>query len=158
MMAETATNDTAIDKTPGEILSVTREAQGLLMEDVAQRLRLPLRIIKAMEENDFEMGINLAFFRGYLRNYARLLGLPEKPVDMAFSALNIQWLFIRNGNVGSSCGGSINIRWRRRIDSLRRGRRCVSVRFRCIINLRWLCANSFRGINYLMLFHNGHTL
>ena len=62
----------------GQILREAREAQGITLEDAAVRLRLMQRQIEAMETDDFESLGQPVFARGFVRNYARLLGLaPE---------------------------------------------------------------------------------
>lgn len=62
----------------GQILRDAREAQGIALDDVAVRLRLMHRQIEAMETDDFDNLGQPVFARGFVRNYARLLGLaPE---------------------------------------------------------------------------------
>lgn len=62
----------------GQILRGTREAQGVTLDAAAGRLRLMHRQIEAMERDDFESLGQPVFARGFVRNYARLLGLaPE---------------------------------------------------------------------------------
>jgi len=62
----------------GQILREAREAQGITVEEVAVRLRLMHRQIEAMETDDFESLGQPVFARGFVSNYARLLGLaPE---------------------------------------------------------------------------------
>ena len=62
----------------GHILRDAREAQGITLEDAAVRLRLMQRQVEAMETDDFESLGQPVFARGFVRNYARLLGLaPE---------------------------------------------------------------------------------
>jgi len=62
----------------GQILREAREARGFTLEDVAARLRLMHRQVEAMETDDFESLGQPVFARGFVRNYARLLGLaPE---------------------------------------------------------------------------------
>lgn len=63
------------EATIGQILREAREVQGLRTEDVAARLRLMQRQIEAMEADDFESLGRPVFARGFVRNYARLLGL-----------------------------------------------------------------------------------
>lgn len=60
---------------PGIALRAAREAQGLDLATVAQRLRLMERQIDAIEKGDFESLGQPVFARGFVRNYARLLGL-----------------------------------------------------------------------------------
>ena len=62
----------------GRILRDAREAQGVTLDDAAVRLRLTHRQVEAMERDDFESLGQPVFARGFVRNYARLLGLaPE---------------------------------------------------------------------------------
>lgn len=90
----------------GQILREAREAQGITLDDVAMRLRLMHRQIAAMEADDFESMGQPVFARGFVRNYARLLGLapedllarmqgaPAEPVPVSQSAppLPRSWL------------------------------------------------------------------
>jgi cytoskeleton protein RodZ len=52
-----------------------REAQGLSLEQVATSLRLPVIQVRALEEGDYSKLPSVVFARGYLRSYARLLGV-----------------------------------------------------------------------------------
>lgn len=62
----------------GQTLRAAREAQGMSLDDVAAHLRLMHRQIEAMESDDFASLGQSVFARGFVRNYARLLGLvPE---------------------------------------------------------------------------------
>lgn len=59
----------------GAILRAAREARGLSVQDAAQQLRLMNRQITAMETDDFASLGQPVFARGFVRNYARMLGL-----------------------------------------------------------------------------------
>lgn len=59
----------------GQILREAREEQGVTLEDAAARLRLMQRQIEAIEADDFDSLGQPVFARGFVRNYARLLGL-----------------------------------------------------------------------------------
>ena len=59
----------------GEVLRAAREAKGWSIQEVANRLRLMNRQIDAIESNDFAALGQPVFARGFVRNYARLLGL-----------------------------------------------------------------------------------
>ena len=62
----------------GQTLRAAREAHGMSQDDVAAHLRLMHRQIEAMESDDFASLGQSVFARGFVRNYARLLGLvPE---------------------------------------------------------------------------------
>lgn len=62
----------------GQVLREAREAQNITRDDVALRLRLMHRQVEAIETDDFESLGQPVFARGFVRNYARLMGLqPE---------------------------------------------------------------------------------
>jgi len=65
---------------PGEKLRQAREACDLSVADVAVRLKLSVEKINALERGDVEGLATPVFVAGYLRTYARLLGLPEEDV------------------------------------------------------------------------------
>ncbi len=62
---------------PGARLRAAREARGLSIEDVAERLRLNAAMVLAMEQDRFALLGAPVFARGHLRNYAALVGAPE---------------------------------------------------------------------------------
>jgi len=67
-----------VEVSVGQVLREAREAQNITLEDVAMRLRLMHRQVEAMETDDFESLGQPVFSRGFVRNYARLMGLqPE---------------------------------------------------------------------------------
>jgi cytoskeleton protein RodZ len=59
----------------GARLRKAREAAGLSIEDVSERLKMPVRIVQALEEEDWKRLGAPVFVRGQLRSYSRLLGL-----------------------------------------------------------------------------------
>lgn len=59
----------------GASLKAAREAQGLSLDQCAGRLHLMIRQLSAMETNDFPALGQPVFARGFVRNYARMLGL-----------------------------------------------------------------------------------
>ena len=64
----------------GQVLREAREAQGVTLENAAIRLHLMQRQIEAMETDDFGSLGQPVFARGFVRNYARLLGLAPEPL------------------------------------------------------------------------------
>lgn len=68
------------DISVGEILRRAREAQGFSLAEVANALKLNIRQIEALESGRFDELPGLAFTRGFLRNYARLLRLDVAPL------------------------------------------------------------------------------
>ena len=71
-------------RSPGRLVRDAREARRWTIEYVAGQLRLPMRIIEGLEKDDYQGLPPATFIRGYLRNYARLLELPEQEVMDAY--------------------------------------------------------------------------
>ena len=63
------------DRGCGERLRRAREAAGLRLEDVAERLKMPVRVVRSLEEEDWARLGAPVFVRGQLRSYSRLLGI-----------------------------------------------------------------------------------
>lgn len=64
----------------GDALRRAREAQGFSVAEAANALKLNARQIEALEGGRFDELPGLAFTRGFLRNYARLLKLDAAPL------------------------------------------------------------------------------
>src|SRR5688500_1654245 len=64
----------------GEVLRAARLEQGRSVQDVARQLRLSVRQIEALEENEYGKLAGGTFLRGFVRNYAKLLQLDEAPL------------------------------------------------------------------------------
>lgn len=64
----------------GATLKAAREARGMSVQEVGTRLRLMTRQIEAIEAEDFASLGQQVFARGFVRNYARMLGLNEEPL------------------------------------------------------------------------------
>ncbi|MBO9479824.1 RodZ domain-containing protein [Salinisphaera sp. G21_0] len=60
---------------PGAVLARARNSQGLSILEVAESLKITESYVKAIEESTFDMLPQAAFVRGYIRNYAKLVGL-----------------------------------------------------------------------------------
>lgn len=71
----------------GDWLKERREFLGLTRIDVASQLNLRLDIIEALETNDYSSISRVVFARGYLRSYAKLLGLPADEIIRLFNDL-----------------------------------------------------------------------
>jgi len=63
----------------GEQLSKSRQAQGLSIADVAARLRIRSKFVEALEEQNWSAVGEFVYVRGFLKNYAELLGLDPQP-------------------------------------------------------------------------------
>ncbi|MCG7587668.1 helix-turn-helix domain-containing protein, partial [Photobacterium sp. OFAV2-7] len=65
---------------PGDMLRQAREQLGYSQKDIANRLRLRLSVINDIEDNNFEQSQLATFTRGYVRSYAKFVGLDEADV------------------------------------------------------------------------------
>ncbi|WP_341648617.1 helix-turn-helix transcriptional regulator [Thauera humireducens] len=73
-------------RSPGAALRAAREARGESVAEVAFALKLNPRQIAALEADDFAALPGTAFVRGFLRNYARYVGLDPAPCSLESSA------------------------------------------------------------------------
>ncbi len=64
----------------GKILREARLSQGLSVADVASSIKFAPRQVEALESDDFAHLPELAFVRGFVRSYARLLGVNDAPL------------------------------------------------------------------------------
>lgn len=64
----------------GEQLSTARRKLGLTPAEAALRLRIRTMFVEAMEREDWRAVGEPVYVRGFLRNYAKLLGLDPQPV------------------------------------------------------------------------------
>ncbi|MEE9358053.1 RodZ domain-containing protein [Candidatus Vondammii sp. HM_W22] len=73
---------------PGARLKTIREAQELQLQRVAVLLHLSEQKLIALEADDYTELSGSVFVQGYIRNYARLLGVPFTPLLDAYQAFN----------------------------------------------------------------------
>jgi len=59
----------------GQRLRQAREAAALTLDDVAQRLRMPVQVVRSLEDEQWQRLGAPVFVRGQLRSYVRLLGV-----------------------------------------------------------------------------------
>ncbi|EOU2550154.1 cytoskeleton protein RodZ [Vibrio parahaemolyticus] len=77
------TNEVTLSIEAGTLLKNKRESLGMTQKQVADRLRLRVSVIEDIENNRFESQQVATFTRGYLRSYAKFVGLDEKVVLVA---------------------------------------------------------------------------
>ena len=70
----------AVAATPGRLLSTAREKKGWTLADVAQKLNLNADFLRAIEGDSTEGLPPRSFTHGYLRAYAKLLGVDSAVV------------------------------------------------------------------------------
>lgn len=68
-------------------LKAAREAKNMAVADVAAKLKLTARQVEALEEEDLSHLPSEIFVRGFVRNYARLVGLEP---DSLIAPVNVQ--------------------------------------------------------------------
>jgi cytoskeleton protein RodZ len=73
---------------PGQKLHEARMRARLSAEQVAETLNLSIQQIAALEENDFARLPGPTYVRGYLRNYAQLLGLQPEEIIESYASVN----------------------------------------------------------------------
>ena len=71
--AEQAGDKTALS--PGDRLQQARLHKGLTIEQVGEKLKIPASYIDIIDRSQFEKLPGLMFARGYIRSYARVVGL-----------------------------------------------------------------------------------
>ncbi len=68
-------------KSFGKLLKEERELRGITLEEVADYTKVNLRYLKAIEEDDLKSLPAATFIRGFLKSYAKFIGLnPEETV------------------------------------------------------------------------------
>ncbi len=75
----------AVDSaSPGQRLRLAREARQLTRDTVAAQMRIEPKVIDALERDDYTQLPAAVFVRGYMRAYAKLVGLAAEPLVDAF--------------------------------------------------------------------------
>ena len=74
----------------GESLRKERELRGLTLEDISQHTKVHPRFLEAIEHDDLSILPAKAFAKGFLRSYARMVGLDEDLVMINFEHLTVQ--------------------------------------------------------------------
>ena len=88
--------------TLGQRLRAAREDKELSRADIAQRLRLPLRLIARLEDDDYQGMDEGVYLRGYLSSYARLVGVPTVIAESAAAAHTRVAPLVATGKVSRS--------------------------------------------------------
>ena len=73
---------------PGVFLSEAREKQGLSIEYVAAKLNVRAVLIQNIEADIYDKTLPDTYNRGYLKNYAKLMGLPVERIINYYEQLN----------------------------------------------------------------------
>ncbi|MGV3739687.1 MAG: helix-turn-helix domain-containing protein [Gammaproteobacteria bacterium] len=76
-----------IQEKPGAHLAAQRKLRDYSPEYVAGKLHLRVRIIELLEADDYDNMPEPVFIKGYLRAYAKLLGVAPEPLLNTFNAI-----------------------------------------------------------------------
>ncbi|MDF0487966.1 helix-turn-helix domain-containing protein [Sphingomonas sp. H39-1-10] len=77
-----------LPRTPGERLREAREAQGLSLDEVAARTRVPLRQLQAIEDGNYAALPSITYSVGFAKAYARAVGADEVSIARDVRAQN----------------------------------------------------------------------
>lgn len=83
----TSTNDPK-SASPGELLSRQREQLGIPLADAARALNLRPAVVSGLEQDNYQEIPVATYRRGYLRAYAKYLGMDDRLVLEAYQAHN----------------------------------------------------------------------
>ena len=83
---EHETHTHPVDESPGRMVAKAREAASISAPDLALRLRLDTRVIKALERDDFENLPAPMFVKGYIRSIAKELNVDSESILAAYES------------------------------------------------------------------------
>lgn len=72
---------------PGQMLSEARIKLSLSQEDVAKKLNFCTALIIAIEQDSYDQNLPATFNRGYVRNYAKLVGINSEDIIASYESL-----------------------------------------------------------------------
>jgi len=67
-------------ESPGKYLKAERESRNLSLKVISESTRIQEHLLKALEEDQYEVFKSSTYVKGFLRSYARYLGL--NPTDL----------------------------------------------------------------------------
>lgn len=70
----------------GDVLRNTRQVKGISLREVEEATKIRLRYLEALENSDYEQIPGRVYALGFLRNYARFLGLDAQELIERFKA------------------------------------------------------------------------
>ncbi|KGJ95467.1 RodZ domain-containing protein [Colwellia psychrerythraea] len=73
---------------PGTMLSEARKALSLSQEFISSKLNLKVALVKDIENDIFDPSMPVTFNRGYLANYAKLVGVEVEDILASYDALD----------------------------------------------------------------------
>jgi len=93
----------------GAALLRERRRQGLSLGDISRQLKLSVRQVEALERDDYSGYKSPVFIHGFIRNYAKLLGLdPEHPSGQTAARVRLVLNPGQTAGLDSEEGKSLN--------------------------------------------------
>lgn len=83
----TAQNQQEVLAAIGQKLRAAREAQGIQLQDVASRTRIQINFLERIEQGQLEGLPGFSFVRGFIKNYAQMLGVDEPELQDQLQAM-----------------------------------------------------------------------
>ncbi|MFA7399152.1 MAG: RodZ domain-containing protein [Sideroxydans sp.] len=74
------TAEATVASSVGSVLRTAREAQGLTVADIAERIKFSVKQVEALESDNHSMLPQGTFLRGFVRSYARTLNVDAAPL------------------------------------------------------------------------------
>jgi len=71
----------------GQKLKEERENQGLTLEQIQQKTKISVQVLKAIEQGDTSLLPHPVYAKGFVQNYARILGLDWRDIGDRFASL-----------------------------------------------------------------------
>lgn len=96
---------------PGAMLSAAREKRGIGLPEASESIGVPQDVLAALEADDWERLDAPVYVRGYLRKYARLLGLDQEAVLAAYEASAAPHDPAIRAHVTAGLGTQRDVRW-----------------------------------------------
>lgn len=72
----------------GQALFAAREASGMSLQDVAERTRISMTHLKALETGNFETLPGVGYIPGFIRNYCQAVGIEASPHVDSFKSIS----------------------------------------------------------------------
>ncbi len=80
---------------PGQMLKMAREMRKLSPTDIAKQLNLRVQWIIDIENDHYNDAVALIYVKGYLKSYARLVGISSDEVLAAFKGMKFEESFLK---------------------------------------------------------------
>lgn len=87
----------------GSRLRAAREARDLSQLQCAQSLKLPVRVLRQLEKHDYEGIDSKVYLAGYIRKYARHLGINDASIEVELGRLkDVEPVLVATGGISHS--------------------------------------------------------